>query len=59
MTGTTQNRTTDQNRAEGHPTLEPDQARSATKGNGIWIILMASTALAIAALLVIFGGAFG
>ena len=59
MTGTTNTKTTQRNAAEDHATLEAEDARQATRGNGIWIILMASTALAIAVLLVMFGGAMG
>lgn len=59
MTGMTDNTTAHQNAAKDHATLEPEEARQATRGNGIWIILTASTALAVAVLLVMFGGAMG
>lgn len=59
MTGTNSNKTTHHTGAEDHATLEPEEARQATRGNGIWIILTASTALAVAVLLVMFGGAMG
>ncbi len=59
MTGTTNTKTTHQNNADDHATLEPEEARQATRGNGIWIILTASTALAVTVLLVLFGGVLG
>ncbi len=59
MTGTTNTKTTQQNNADDHATLEPEEARQATRGNGIWIILTASTALAVTVLLVLFGGVLG
>ena len=37
--------------------IEAQDARQATRGNGVWIILTISTGLAIAVLLVLFGGA--
>lgn len=49
----------DRNEREDHPTLEPEEARSATRGNGVWIILTVSTVLAVTVLLILFGGALG
>lgn len=55
----TTNTAQDQKDRDDHPTLDPEQARSATRGNGVWIILTASTALAVTVLLILFGGALG
>ncbi len=46
-------------RSQQHQTLEAEEARQATSGNGVWMILSVSTGLAIAALLFLFGGAVG
>lgn len=46
-------------RGAGHATLEPEQARAATRGNGVWLVLTVSTALAVTVLLILFGGTLG
>ncbi len=42
---------------QDHPTLEAEEARQATRGNGVWMVLAVSTGLAITVLLIVFGGA--
>ena len=43
--------------SQNHPTLEAEEARQATRGNGVWMVLTVSTGLAITVLLILFGGA--
>lgn len=59
-TNTHEDRTkkTTQGQTQAH-SVEAQDARQATRGNGVWIILTVSTGLAIAVLLVLFGGAMG
>lgn len=55
MTGATKH----QPHQQEHATLAAEHARQGERGNGVWKVLTASTALAIVALLFIFGSAAG
>lgn len=59
MSSNTQTHTDNQNTTERPTTLSPEEARQGERGNGVWIILAASTILSIVVLMVLFGGAIG